>query len=109
MLGRLVVSLEVLPMCDVTSLQSSDGRAVLRKCASFSFGGRSLLRTTSSLLALGRGLFPLQLVHFKEFGCKIWAGVTQSLVLRVGLGMCTFLCRKEKSPGVSQVARLPTF
>ena len=97
MLGRLVVSLEVLSMCDVTSLQSSDGRAVLRKCVSFSFGVPSLLGTTSSLLALGRGLFLLQLVHFKEFGCKIWAGVTQSLVLRMGLGTCHFCAEKRRA------------
>lgn len=38
MLVRLVFPLEVLLMCDVTSLWSSDGRAVLRNYVSLSLG-----------------------------------------------------------------------
>ena len=61
MLVRLVVPLEVLLICDVTSLWSSDGRAVLRNYVSQPWDS-SLLRRMSSLLTLRTALFLLPVV-----------------------------------------------
>ena len=58
---RLVFPLEVLLICDVTSLWSSDGRAVLRNYVSQPWDS-SLLRRMSSLLTLRTALFLLPVV-----------------------------------------------